>query len=143
MHRTLTTIRCIARHRMIITRYCRQYVPPTPMTSRINESIVDPASTILDRDLIDHLEQLSLVRFTNADAIHHLQKAIGYANRLHQLDTTDVEPMETVLEHIDCALRDDRVTDGGCRQQVLSNASELLDDYFVTPPGNIPLEKAT
>lgn len=26
--------------------------------------------------------------------------------------------------------------------KVLSNAAELVEDYFVTPPGNIPLEES-
>ena len=34
-------------------------------------------------------------------------------------------------------LREDKVTDGNYRQDVLSNAVKTIEDYFVAPPGNI------
>lgn len=36
--------------------------------------------------------------------------------------------------------RDDQVTDGNCRDDILSNSLVTEDEYFVAPPGNIPLE---
>jgi hypothetical protein len=36
-------------------------------------------------------------------------------------------------------LRLDEVTDGGCRKEVMANAAVTEDEYFVAPPGNIPL----
>lgn len=32
-------------------------------------------------------------------------------------------------------LRDDSVTDGFCRDDILKNASVILEDYYVAPPG--------
>lgn len=32
------------------------------------------------------------------------------------------------------------VTDGNCRDDVMHNATETEEEYFVAPPGNIPLE---
>lgn len=37
-------------------------------------------------------------------------------------------------------LRDDEVTDGNCQKDILKNAALTEEDYFVAPPGNIPLE---
>lgn len=37
-------------------------------------------------------------------------------------------------------MRDDEVTEGNCRDDVLKNASVTEEEYFVAPPGNIPLE---
>lgn len=37
-------------------------------------------------------------------------------------------------------LRDDEVTEGDCKEDILRNASLTEEDYFVAPPGNIPLE---
>lgn len=36
--------------------------------------------------------------------------------------------------------RGDQVTDGNCRDDILSNSMITEDEYFVAPPGNIPLE---
>jgi Glu-tRNAGln amidotransferase C subunit. len=38
-------------------------------------------------------------------------------------------------------LREDQVTDGNCRTEVMANAAVTEEEYFVAPPGNIPLEK--
>lgn len=36
-------------------------------------------------------------------------------------------------------VREDQVTEGNCREDILKNASVTEEDYFVAPPGNIPL----
>lgn len=59
------------------------------------------------------------------------------------MDVDNVEPLYTVLENYELRLRDDHVTDGNIRQDVLKNAKLLEEEYFVAPPGNIPLEQET
>lgn len=51
-----------------------------------------------------------------------------------------MEPLYTVLEDQDLYLREDIVNDGNCQDEILSNAKITEEDYFVAPPGNIPLE---
>jgi aspartyl-tRNA(Asn)/glutamyl-tRNA(Gln) amidotransferase subunit C len=36
-------------------------------------------------------------------------------------------------------LREDKVSDGGCRKDAMANAAVTEEEYFVAPPGNIPL----
>lgn len=48
--------------------------------------------------------------------------------------------MYTPLENESLRLREDVVSDGNLRQEVLANASVVEEDYFVAPPGNIPLK---
>uniref|UniRef100_A0A914VBA4 Glutamyl-tRNA(Gln) amidotransferase subunit C, mitochondrial n=1 Tax=Plectus sambesii TaxID=2011161 RepID=A0A914VBA4_9BILA len=119
----------------------RVFVPIEPAISHIDETKVKPAPE-LNQELVDHLERLSLVRFSNEEAVHHLRKAIHFANRLKLVDTTNVKPMESVLEEMTCPLREDVVNDGNIREQVLCNATNRVEEYFVTPPGNIALEQA-
>lgn len=38
-------------------------------------------------------------------------------------------------------LREDNVTDGDVRDKILMNAKKINEEYFVAPPGNIPLEQ--
>lgn len=40
-------------------------------------------------------------------------------------------------------LRNDVVTDGYCYQDILRNAIVKEENYFVAPPGNIPLDSDT
>ncbi|VDM39566.1 unnamed protein product [Toxocara canis] len=98
---------------------------------KIDESAVEEPP-LFDKELITHLERLSLVRFSDEEAVAHLRKAVKYANQLKLLDTTDLA----------CPLREDVVDQTVTKKEVLSNAAELIEDYFVTPPGNIPLEES-
>jgi aspartyl-tRNA(Asn)/glutamyl-tRNA(Gln) amidotransferase subunit C len=36
-------------------------------------------------------------------------------------------------------VREDCVTDGNIREDILANASVTEEEYFLAPPGNIPL----
>lgn len=38
-------------------------------------------------------------------------------------------------------LRLDKITQGNCQADVLKNAVLTEDDYFIAPPGNIPLHE--
>lgn len=49
-------------------------------------------------DLVDKLERLALVDFRTKQGLDCLQKAIRFADQLHVVDTSGVEPMDSVLE---------------------------------------------
>ena len=72
--------------------------------------------------------------------IKRLEDAIAFAEPIQDLDTTGVEPMYTVLENECLTLREDKIDkDLPTREEILSNAVLTEEDYFVAPPGNIPL----
>jgi aspartyl-tRNA(Asn)/glutamyl-tRNA(Gln) amidotransferase subunit C len=48
----------------------------------------------------------------------------------------------TVLEHTSLELRDDAVTDGNRREEILANARVTEEEYFISPPGNIELNQS-
>jgi len=48
--------------------------------------------------MINHLERLSLVEFGNKKGIERLATAIRFADTMLHVDTSDVEPMTSVLE---------------------------------------------
>lgn len=91
--------------------------------------------------MVDLLERLSLVEFNNQEGVDRLTKAVHSANLLHAVNTDNVEPMDSVLEDRILYLRDDVVTDGNCLKDVMRNATKTLEDYYVAPPGNIPLKQ--
>ncbi|KAM7034355.1 glutamyl-tRNA(Gln) amidotransferase subunit C, mitochondrial [Acridotheres tristis] len=92
-------------------------------------------------EVLDHLEHLALVDFRDSEGVERLQKAIQFADQLHEVNTDGVEPMDSVLEDRCLYLREDDVTEGNCTKELLENARETVEEYFVAPPGNIPLEK--
>ena len=79
-------------------------------------------------------------RLTNVLGIQRLEDAIAFADPLLDIDTTGIEPMYTVLENECLTLRKDEVGNNlPSREDILSNAVLTEEDYFVAPPGNIPL----
>ncbi|XP_006890562.1 PREDICTED: glutamyl-tRNA(Gln) amidotransferase subunit C, mitochondrial [Elephantulus edwardii] len=92
-------------------------------------------------EMIEHLERLALVDFGGLEAVARLEKAIAFADRLRGVDTDGVEPMESVLEDRCLYLRSDDVVEGNCTQEILQNSHQVLEEYFVAPPGNISLAK--
>ena len=52
----------------------------------------------LDKEMVDHLERLSLVMFNNKAGVERLHSAIKFANQLYTVNTDGVEPLDNVLE---------------------------------------------
>ncbi|XP_062446356.1 glutamyl-tRNA(Gln) amidotransferase subunit C, mitochondrial [Rhea pennata] len=91
--------------------------------------------------VLRRLEQLALVDFRDAEGVERLREAVRFAERLREVGAEGVEPMDSVLEDRRLYLREDDVTEGNCAKELLKNASQKIEDYFVAPPGNIPLPK--
>ncbi|XP_055775921.1 glutamyl-tRNA(Gln) amidotransferase subunit C, mitochondrial isoform X2 [Salvelinus fontinalis] len=92
-------------------------------------------------DLVDKLERLALVDFRNKEGLACLEKAIRFADQLHVVDTDGVDPMDSVLEERALYLREDAVAEGNCAEELLQLSKNTVEEYFVAPPGNIPLPK--
>jgi len=108
-------------------------IPKEPTWIPVDESKL-PKPPELDEKLVEHLERLSFVKFSNQAAKDHLQKAIRYASQLSLVNTAGVEPMERVHQTQSCFLREDEVTEGNCKEDVLRNAPETFEDFYVSPP---------
>lgn len=61
-----------------------------------------------------------------------LSNIIGFVEELNKLDTEGVEPLANVVD-IPLPLREDIVNDGNCAEEVLTNAPEETQGYFVVP----------
>ncbi|XP_055335190.1 glutamyl-tRNA(Gln) amidotransferase subunit C, mitochondrial-like [Paramacrobiotus metropolitanus] len=102
---------------------------------------VEAKAAELTLDTVYHLEQLSLVNFSNQAAIERLASAIRYANRLRDVDISGVKPLYSLLENETLDLRPDEITEGNQREDVLRNAKITMEHYYLAPPGNIPVEQ--
>lgn len=115
--------------------------PKEPIVIEIKN---EPLLLKIDAKTIEHLERLSLVDFANREDIQRLEDAVQFANRIHSVDTTDVKPLINVLseEYIQ-SVREDCVTEGNIREEILSNATVTEEEYFFAPPGNIAFQLKT
>ncbi|XP_060763877.1 glutamyl-tRNA(Gln) amidotransferase subunit C, mitochondrial [Neoarius graeffei] len=115
-------------------------VPQFPTWEPVAEDQLPPLTEV-SLDLVDKLERLALVDFGSQEGVECLEKAIRFADQLHVVDTEGVEPMDSVLEDRALYLREDTVTEGNCAEELLQLSRSTEEEYFVAPPGNIPLPK--
>ncbi|XP_026882961.1 glutamyl-tRNA(Gln) amidotransferase subunit C, mitochondrial [Electrophorus electricus] len=115
-------------------------VPQFPTWEPVAENQLPPRTKI-SPDLVDKLERLALVDFGNQEGVNCLEEAIRFADQLHVVNTDGVEPMDSVLENRALQLRNDEVKESDCVSELLQLAADRVEEYFVSPPGNIPLPK--
>jgi aspartyl-tRNA(Asn)/glutamyl-tRNA(Gln) amidotransferase subunit C len=61
-----------------------------------------------------------------------LSRILEWIEQLNEVDTAGVPPM-TSIAALKLVWREDRVTDGGRPEDILANAPERQDGYFVVP----------
>lgn len=61
-----------------------------------------------------------------------LSNIMTFVEQLSEVDTENVEPLASVVD-IKLRLREDAVTDGNIQDDVLANAPEALEGFFVVP----------
>ena len=89
----------------------------------------------LDKATVTHIARLARIRVPEAelDALAaELSKILDWVEQLDEVDTAAVPPMTSVVE-ADLPRRKDEVTDGGCQADILANAPESRDGFFVVP----------
>lgn len=89
----------------------------------------------LDKSTTQKVAQLSRIRLEDGEVDKYtgeLNNILQWIEMLGEVDAKDVEPLSNVA-HIDLKLRKDEVTDGNIQQDVLKNAPESLQGYFVVP----------
>ena len=89
----------------------------------------------VDRDTVAKIAKLARIRI-EAEQMEplaaELSNILGWIEQLNELDTEGVAPMTSVVE-VEAPLREDEVTDGDCRDQVLANAPEATEGFFLVP----------
>ena len=61
-----------------------------------------------------------------------LNNILGWVEQLAEVNTDGVEPLTAVIEQ-KLRLRDDAITDGNVRDDVLANAPEAQHGFFAVP----------
>lgn len=98
------------------------------------ERTVKMANIISDETIeyVGILARLELSGQEREQAKKDMGRMLDYIDRLGELDTTDVEPMSHVFA-VQNVFREDTVTNGDMRDDILRNAPGEKDGMFMVP----------
>ena len=83
-------------------------------------------------DYVGILAKLELSDEEKKNAKKDMESMLDYIDKLNELDTTGVEPMSHVFP-VNNVFREDVVTNGDDRENILKNAPEEQDGMFNVP----------
>lgn len=89
----------------------------------------------LDEAEVAHIAALARIRLAEAELeplASELSHILTWVEQLGQIDTDGVPPMTSVAA-MRLPMRDDLVTDGGCRHAILANAPQPAKGFFAVP----------
>ena len=89
----------------------------------------------VDSATVRKIASLARIAMTDAEVtamVPELNNILGWIEQLGEVDTAGVAPMTAVIANT-LRLRDDVVTDGGIREQVLANAPAPEHGFFGVP----------
>lgn len=78
------------------------------------------------------LSRLALSEDEAAALAPELSNILGWVEQLGEVDCSNIEPMTAVIAN-KLRLRDDQVTDGNCRAEILANAPVSEEGFFGVP----------
>lgn len=84
---------------------------------------------------VRHIAKLARIGMSDAEVeamVPELNNILGWVEQLSEVDTQGVEPLTAVIDQ-KLRLRDDEVTDGNIRGEVLANAPDTQHGFFAVP----------
>ena len=84
---------------------------------------------------VKKIARLSRIRVEEAEVEHlagELNGILGWIEQLQEVDVEGVEPMTSAVD-VEAPMREDLVTDGEKRDEILANAPKEEDGFFVVP----------
>ena len=89
----------------------------------------------LDKASVAHIAALARIRLDEAELqplAEELSHILTWVEQLNEVDTSGVAPMASVAAR-QLPMREDVVTDGGRRDDILGNAPRTSRGFFVVP----------
>jgi aspartyl-tRNA(Asn)/glutamyl-tRNA(Gln) amidotransferase subunit C len=84
---------------------------------------------------VRHIAKLARIGMSDAEIealVPELNNILGWVEQLGEVNTNGVEPLTAVIDQ-KLRLREDRITDGDIRDEVLANAPEAQHGFFAVP----------
>ena len=89
----------------------------------------------IDKDKIKHtakLARISLDENQTESLSKDLSNIFNFIEKLNKIDTENVKPLTSILDHT-LRAREDKVTDGGIRDKILENSPSKNEEFFIVP----------
>lgn len=89
----------------------------------------------LDKDTVRKVATLARLKMTDQELdkyVPQLNNIMGFIEQLAEVNTDNVAPLPSPVD-IPLRLREDKVTDGGYTADVLANAPEQMEGFYVVP----------
>ena len=89
----------------------------------------------VNHEQVRHIAKLARIAMGEeelARLVPELNNILGWVEQLGEVNTDGVEPLATVIDQ-KLRLRDDVVTDGDIRDDVLANAPDAQHGFFAVP----------
>ncbi len=84
---------------------------------------------------VRHIAKLARIAMSDEEIerlVPELNNILGWVEQLGEVNTDGVEPLTAVVPN-KLRLREDKVTDGNCRDDVLANAPVAEHGFFAVP----------
>jgi len=89
----------------------------------------------IDKEKIIHTAKLARISL-DENKIDSLSKDLSnifnFIEKLSKINTDKVSPLTSILDH-SLRTREDKVTDGGIRNNILKNSPNNNDEFFIVP----------
>lgn len=85
-----------------------------------------------DVDYVADLAHLELTEEESESLVNDMNQILDYMTTLEEVDTSDVEPLEHVID-LEYRLRDDQAKEPLSHEEALKNAPDADTDYFRVP----------
>jgi aspartyl-tRNA(Asn)/glutamyl-tRNA(Gln) amidotransferase subunit C len=89
----------------------------------------------VSHEQVRHIAKLARIAMSDAELerlVPELNNILGWVEQLGEVDTDGVEPLATVIDQ-KMRLRDDEVTAGNIREEILANAPDAEHGFFAVP----------
>ena len=92
-------------------------------------------SMSVNADQVRHVAKLARIAMSDAEVekmVPEFNNILKWVEQLGEVDTDGVEPLATVIDQ-KLRLREDVITDGDIRDEVLANAPDAQHGFFAVP----------
>ncbi|HRH47938.1 MAG TPA: Asp-tRNA(Asn)/Glu-tRNA(Gln) amidotransferase subunit GatC [Panacibacter sp.] len=89
----------------------------------------------VNRELVNNLAHLSRLYFTDEEKQeleHDLQRMISFVEKLNEVDTKDIKPLQHMSNDIN-VFREDEIKGSATREEALQNAPTTNGVFFKVP----------
>lgn len=93
------------------------------------------ASVSVSTEQVRHIAKLARIAMSDEEIERlapELNNILGWVEQLSEVNTDGVEPLTAVIDQ-QLRLRDDVVTEGNIRDEILANAPEAQHGFFAVP----------